>query len=236
MSIILTFLLINNKVFAQEDPEEFLENPQPLAYSSHFCYQENAYTYECNVFFSFFLPIYGPIEENDYFLVNNLNVVFRKGLNRNTNSYEYLDHIVTTSGFTEFTFTITVLKSIVIENFEGDITPLFENHIKIYVDYYVEPINPDYELGFRDGYNNGYSNGYDKGLEDGYNQGYDTGYNKGYNDGARATQSQAYQRGYNEGLKDSFYSKFHVWIVPAIIVVVIAGIFVGYRREKYGGD
>lgn len=230
-TLFFSLILVNN-VYAQD----FVENPQPLSYSHHSLLQENAYTYEYVVTFSFSYPIIDFTEESGYILVNNIDVVFRKGINRNTNSYEYLGHIVTIGGYTEFDFVITVLKSIVDSNYQDDITPLFENDIQIYIDYYIEPINPDYELGFRDGLNVGYNNGYDKGLQEGYDEGYNTGYNEGYTDGARASQSEAYQRGYNEGARDSFISKIDIWIVPAIIVVVIAGIFVGYRRERYFND
>lgn len=107
------------------------------------------------------------------------------------------------------------------------------------------------DVGYNNGYNVGYDEGYNEGHQDGrsegYNIGYDFGYNEGYNvgygDGVRATEPQAYQRGYNDGYEEAtntavskFTSNLHVWLVPAIIIVVIAGIFVGYRRERYGND
>ena len=96
--------------------------------------------------------------------------------------------------------------------------------------------NDAYRIGFDNGYNRGYNegneDGFEQGFEEGYNQGFEYGktveYEQGYNDG--------YNDGYNEGIKEPFYSNFDKWIVPAIIIVVIAGIFVGYRRERYGGD
>ena len=99
--------------------------------------------------------------------------------------------------------------------------------------------NDAYHMGYRNGYNYGYINGeeagYERGFEEGYEQGFDDGktleYEDGYNDG--------YNIGYDDGLNAStskFTSNLHVWIVPAMIVVIVAGIFVGYRRERHWND
>lgn len=169
-------------------------------------------------------------------MINNINATFQKGLNRDTNSYAYDGHIVLTSGTTEIYFTITVLKSIVDFEYNGDITPLLEHDTRIYMDY-LDPTNIEYDRGFRDGYNRGIDDGYDRGYNDGrntgYTDGYNTGYYAGYTDGTKTSQTEAYQQGYNDGARNSFISKLDKWIVPAIIIVVIAGIFVGYRRERY---
>lgn len=230
-TIILSLLIVNNKVYAQEFPP----NPKAITYLTHTLEQENAYTYEYYVIYFVSVPVFDVIDENDYFLVNNINAVFRKGINRNTNSYEYDGKIVLTSGYTEIYFRITVLKTLVDSQYSTDITPLFDQDTRIYIDY-LDPDNIDYDRGFLDGYNRGYDDGYSDGERVSYNNGYNAGYNQGYTDGTRATEAEAYQRGYNDGARSSFQSKLHVWIVPAIIVVVIAGIFVGYRRERFGGD
>src|SRR5690554_1020239 len=86
-SIVLSFLLINNGVFAQEEePPIYLHF---VNYSRYEFLQENAYTYEYLV--TFYAPFTVPetIGSNDYFLIENINVNFRKGINRNTNSYEF---------------------------------------------------------------------------------------------------------------------------------------------------
>lgn len=234
-TIIFSILIINNKIYAQEYPI----NPKPITYLTHSFEQENTYTYEYFVIYFVSTPIFEAINADDYFLINNINTVFNKGLDRNTNSYEYDGHIVLTSGVTEIYFRITVLKSIVDIEYSDDITPLFEHDTRIYIDY-LDPTSVDYDRGFIDGYNrgfdDGYNNGYNEGRNTGYTDGYNTGYYAGYTDGTKTSQSEAYQQGYNDGARDSFQSKLHVWIVPAIIVVTVAGIFVGYRRERFGGD
>lgn len=100
-----------------------------------------------------------------------------------------------------------------------------------------------YNVGYDEGYNEGHQEGQSEGYNIGYNFGYNNGYNRGYNDGVRATEPQAYQRGYDDGYNEAsnqapikFMSNLHVWLVPAIIIVVVAGIFVGYRRERHWND
>src|SRR5690606_17881378 len=92
--------------------------------------------------------------------------------------------------------------------------------------------NRGYNVGYDEGYNEGHQDGQSEGYNIGYNFGYNNGYNRGYNDGVRATEPEAYQRGYDDGYEDAsstainkFTSNLHVWLVPAIIIVVIAGIF-----------
>lgn len=229
--LILSLLLVNNKVYAQEGPASF----NPVTYVTHSFYQQYSYTREYTVIYYAPVPIFvEPDETLEYIMDNKIGVTFKKGYDITTNSYELIDHIVLTSGFTELTFRITIGNTL--DASYEDIRQFFENDSTMYVKYYIEPINPDYELGFRDGYNRGYSDGYYTGEQEGYNSGYNTGYNKGYSDGSRASQQEAYQRGYNDGARDSFISKIDKWLVPAIIIVVIAGIFVGYRRERYSGD
>lgn len=95
--------------------------------------------------------------------------------------------------------------------------------------------NDGYNRGYNSGYNQGYFNGIGEGFNLGYNDGYNTGYNIGYTNGINATQEDVYKRGYNDGLKSalgSFTNNFHVWFVPAIILVFAIGIFVTYRRGR----
>lgn len=77
-----------------------------------------------------------------------------------------------------------------------------------------------------------------------YQQGYEKGFEEGEIVGRGIATGDAYDLGYRDGYKealknanvDSFYANFDKWIVPAIIIVVVAGIFVGYRRERYGNE
>ena len=149
------------------------------------------------------------------------------------------------------------------ENFPLDPTPLFRYYSALYVTYISDTGSIDYDTGYSHGYDAGYDKGLDDGYINGYDVGYNTGYNygydlgkdegyiegfeRGYDVGINETQPNVYQRGYNDGYSDgyndgkneppmSFVNNLHVWIVPAIIIVIIAGIFVGYRKERYGGD
>lgn len=148
-------------------------------------------------------------------------------------------------------------------DFPLDPTPLFRYYSALYITYISDTGSIDYDVGYSDGYEAGYdkglddgfNNGYDVGYNTGYNYGYDTGHNDGYTEGfergydvgIRESQPEVYQRGYDDGYEDgyndgvkeppmSFVNNLHVWIVPAIIVVIIAGIFVGYRRERHYDD
>lgn len=77
-----------------------------------------------------------------------------------------------------------------------------------------------------------------------YQQGYDKGFDDGVIVGRGEVTDEAYFIGYDDGYRDAlknagvnkFYANFDKWIVPAIIIVVVAGIFVGYRRERYGNE
>ena len=148
-------------------------------------------------------------------------------------------------------------------NFPLDPTPLFRYYSALYVEYTGDTGSTDYTVGYQDGYEAGYEKGLDDGFDNGYDTGFITGYNygygighdegyiegyeRGYDVGINETQPNVYQRGYNDGYSDgyndgvneppmSFVNNLHVWIVPAIIIVIIAGIFVGYRRERYDSD
>ena len=235
MSIVLSFLLINNKVFAQKFPSILIsiQNCNP------FYEQENAYTYEYALI-CYVDDIISPLRENDYYLVTELNANFRKNLNRNTFSYELMEqNSYQQNGhyYTRFEFRITALKSFVDDKYGNryQFYNALQYDITIYMRYFSDTGSIDYDLGYNDGFNDGRSQGYSSG----YNDGYSSGYNTGYNTGLQVSQQEAYQRGYDDGLKNAypeFVNKLDTWIVPAIIIVIIAGIFVGYRRERYGGE
>ncbi len=199
-SLIFSLSFFNFKTYAAvEDYPNILIK---LDYSNTQYYQENANTYEYLVNYTID-NVFNPylIGDNDYYLISNLNVFFRKGINRNTYSYEVVN-IYNTPDNTSFQFHITLLKSYVNENYSSPYnivsSDFFMHNTGIYITHIIDEESPDYKAG----HDKGYDEGYDKGKED--------------------------------VLKEppmSFVNNLHVWLVPAIIIVVIAGIFVGYRRE-----
>lgn len=232
-TLILSLLLVNNKVYAQEFPLMVART----TYIGYQIVQINENTNEYTVGYTISGEIL-PITENDYFLVNFIGVVFRKGLDRRTNSYEFQSKTYNpNTDITTITIRFTVLKTFLQNNYpDGDYSKLFRDDIAIYIGKQDIDVNDAYNIGFNDGYSIGFDDGYINGENSGYGRGYSTGYNDGYTRGVRDAEPEAYQRGYNDGASESFQSKLHVWIVPAIIIVVITGIFVGYRRERYGND
>lgn len=232
-TLLLSLFLVNNKVYAQsaQDPVGVPIYLRVVRFEGLEKIQDNVNTSEYYVYYAAPVSIYEPTTETDYFLINYINVVFRKGLNRNTNSYELASKVVEPSR-TRITLRVTVLKTLISENYPTGVLPLFAQDSHLYVKF-SDPTSEEYTRGYNDGYNTGYNQGYSIGSNEGYENGYNTGYDEGYTDGVKVTESEAYQRGYNDGSKKSFQANLHTWIVPAIIVVVIAGIFVGYRRERY---
>lgn len=113
---------------------------------------------------------------------------------------------------------------------------------------YNEGYDVGYNTGRNDGYNSGYNNGYingeqagyarglDDGFDNGYNYGYDEGYELGYDAGLEVSYdygyNNGYQDGFNDGFNEPFISNIHIWLVPAIIIVFVIGIFVTYRRGR----
>ena len=231
-TIFLSLFLINNKVFAQEFPVSAVR----ASYFSFRPEQLNQNTDEFTVGYTIqgYYPTYPILNENAYFLVNYLNVTFKKGLDRRTNSYQFERMTYNPdTDFTTITIRFTVLRSFLQENYpEGDYGNLFSRDTVLY----IYKISPDAEDAYNIGFSDGYRIGYDDGRVYGENEGYGRGYSDGYTDGVKVAESEVYQRGYNDGANKSFLSNLDKWLVPAIIIVIIAGIFVGYRRERYGGE
>lgn len=87
---------------------------------------------------------------------------------------------------------------------------------------------------------------YDNGYDDGYNDAkeqyayYDNGtyhdgnyaYDKGYQDGLDSDSQSAYNKGYIDGGNNAFQANLHVWIVPAIIIVIGLGGYLTIARSK----
>lgn len=258
-TVFLSLFIVNNKVYAQDD---FPSNLVRIPYSAYYYEQTHQYTYEYTIEYIFDNYLIFELDENDYYFVTKSNGSFYKGYEPIQNSYEIVDIYTWVDQFTRgtlITLRVTVEKRL-IEDYYGDpydyqvVLPFFRDDTALYVNYYIPDPNA-YNRGFNDGYDIGYSQGYDDGLQigeqvgydngysDGYSNGFNNGYNEGYGDGVRAIEPQAYQRGYDDGYEEAtnkssikFMSNIQVWLVPAIIIVVIAGIFVGYRRERYGGD
>ena len=271
-TVILSLLIVNNRVHAQELPAITMRIPYMI--DSFSFIQSNENTYEFYAYYGIEEIIIEDLAENEYFMIFDMFEPYKKGLDRRTNSYELTGVYPHEPFYTEFQIRMTVLKSIIgaYGGFYLDNIEQFLNEVPtLYIKYYPGSDSIDYQAGYNDGYNNGYNDGfqvgdengfnrgYNVGYEEGYNEGhqegrsegynigYDFGYNQGYNagygDGVRATEPQAYQRGYDDGYEEAtnkssikFMSNIQVWLVPAIIIVVIAGIFVGYRRERYGSD
>lgn len=229
----------NFKIYAQEN---FPNRPKRISYVSNVFITENNLTYEYNVFYYVTGPIDEEITDDKYFLINNINVVFRKGTNRNTNTYEFIEKTTLISGDTELIFRVTVLKSLVNAEYPDDISLLFSRDSSMYLEY-LDITDSEYDRGYSEGYDRGYNIGfergeqlgYDRGYGIGYDEGYDEGYEKGdevgYDRGVRVTEPEARRQGYIKGAEEAFIANLHVWLVPAMIIVVIVGIFVGYRRK-----
>src|SRR5690606_4792040 len=153
-----------------------------------------------------------------------------------TNAY-YLFQKGFEPGYTVFTFIITVEKTFIDSFFVNpyEVGRMFDEFTSIYVSY--EAFDDEYNRGYLDGYNQGLEDGFAVGYQVGYNNGKEVGFNEGYlegyDDGILEDGSEAYNKGYEDGTKASiskFTANLHVWLVQAIIVVTVAGIFVGYRR------
>ena len=107
-----------------------------LEYSDYYLLQENAYTFEYMV--AFYLDYLTDYDETNFIFVNDMNEVFRYGLNRNTNSIEYNEHVAERDK-TRYTFVFTLKKSLV-DSINGDIDGFFANHSVMYLEsYYTNP-------------------------------------------------------------------------------------------------
>lgn len=100
---------------------------------------------------------------------------------------------------------------------------------------YSVGVQESYDVGYQAGYLVGYDDGKNEWQIIGYYEGYEEGYDTGYNDGINATQQEVYQRGFEDGVNSTlgkFSSNFHIWIIPAIIIVFAIGIFISYKRSR----
>lgn len=231
--------IVNNKTYAQtEYPAITMNLPFETLYQFE---PENAYTYEFIVRYRFNLsmPIESVQDINDYYMLTDYYIPLRKGLNRNSNSYA-LENVIrnTGLGYGIVEVRVTLNKTFVDDEFGHmyNTTPFFSDGSALYIEYISDSDSVDYDLGYSDGFRDGENTGYNRG----YDHGYTEGYMDGWFDGLDQADPMAYERGYNNGYEDGlkaatseFQTNLDKWIVPAIIIVVIAGIFVGYRRERY---
>lgn len=95
----------------------------------------------------------------------------------------------------------------------------------------------DYIIGFEDGgdamidvvANDIYSNGVAV-------YGLTQSTSKDFIDGTAVSSEGVYEQGYLDGGNDSFMAGFDVWIVPAIIIVLIVGGYIGIRKKMNKGE
>ena len=57
-------------------------------------------------------------------------------------------------------------------------------------------------------------------------------YDLGFIAGSEATEAIAYEQGYLAGGKNSFMANLEKWMVPAIIIVLIAGGFIAFMKMR----
>ena len=271
-TVILSLLIVNNRVHAQELPAIMMRIPYTI--DSYSFIQSNENTYEFYAYYDI-EEIIEDLAENEYFMIFDMFEPYKKGIDRRTNSYELEEVDPFEPSYTTFTIRMTILKSIIDAygsvSVEANIDQFLNEVPILYIKYYPGPDSIDYQAGYNDGYNNGYNDGFQVGDENGYNRGYNDGYDDGFDYGRDLGRREGYNDGYDDGYEQGiiigkqfsyedgfidgqefgynlgyddamklattkFQTNLHVWLIPAIIIVVIAGIFVGYRRERYGGD
>lgn len=256
-TLILSFSLlpVTNKTYAQE--EKYPNYIMKTSYNYHVLDHENFNTYEFRVYYYVYDVQLQQITTDEYFLINDIGINFRKGINRNTNSYVLEElSVPPMANYSIIGLRVTVLRTLLNDNYNypddtNGIQLLFRDDTALYILYQSNKGSLDYNSGYDDGYNKGrddgynqgYDEGYDIGYDVGYDYGYDLGYDFGYDDGytvgVKEPSPEAYEKGrqdgYNEAskeFKENFGLKVDVWLVPAIIIVFAVGIFVTYRRGR----
>src|SRR5690606_4845393 len=85
-TVFLSLFLISNKTYAQV--EAYPDFIRKVEFDSIIEFRENANTYEYLVSYFYITAIVPDgLEVNEYFMTTFHNILLRKGLNRNTNSY-----------------------------------------------------------------------------------------------------------------------------------------------------
>ena len=160
--MVISFLFMSGFTTLAESKTNAQEYPSGLykATFERFQYiQENTRTHEYVVYYVVPFIINETISENDYYFINNINEAFRKGINRNTNSYILESQSVdSVNGQTWFFVRVTVLETLLDSKYPDGMVPLFENDTAFYININLSGIN-EYERGYKDGYNEGYEDG-----------------------------------------------------------------------------
>lgn len=100
---------------------------------------------------------------------------------------------------------------------------------------YIDGNQDGYFWGHEEGYDEGYNIGYDLGFDVGYIAGDENGYNRGYEEGVAVSFDVGHEAGWNEAMDTvlvKFTDRIHIWLIPAIILVFIIGVFIAYRRRQ----
>lgn len=202
ISILFTsFLLVSNKTYAQEQKYPNYLVKVPYSQGAILFIQENTYTYEFYVFYRIDGVCIETISQNEYFLVDDISINFRKIVNRNTNSYELVDNsCVTVANYMTISLRVTITKTLADDYGYPDYSMLellFSRDTSLYI--ILPTDNPIYDAGYQDGYQNGYQNGYENGIDTGYEIGFGDGFTNGYNQGYEDGQEVGYQDGYDDG-------------------------------------
>ncbi|MEM1973671.1 MAG: hypothetical protein QXN68_02655 [Thermoplasmata archaeon] len=87
-------------------------------------------------------------------------------------------------------------------------------------------------VSFRYNYNVSLRTPYDDGYVAGYNVGFEAGKEVGILEGIDITSPEAYEKGYLDGNLNGFYANLHVWMPPAIIIVIILGGIVWFATRR----
>lgn len=233
--LVLSIFIVNNNSYAQEYPGYLMKATYlPYLYNP---IATNANTYEYEITYTVNVMLEG-IGANDYFLVNDTGIPFRRGIDRRTNSYT-LKRIrqYPENGYSTIEIHVTLLKNLVEEyaddpDYPLDAHPIFNNYVSLYIKYVSDTGSIDYDSGYYDGHEDGYMVGY----EDGINDGYRDGYNDGYDNGLVAGETVAYEKGYQDGANKSFMGTIDKWLVPSIIITMLLGGFFAIARRKRDGD
>lgn len=220
ISILSFSLLFDNKTYAQTYPDITVK----ATFKDVYLKRETTYSYEYTVLYRVPNEVFSGMDIGDYYFITTSDILLHKGINIYANSYEiWYEYSEPIEPYTVIYLRVTLLRSFVEKNYSKDpkssnyIANFFRDASALYISY----------IG-GDDYDRGYKDGYDDGKQDGYKEGYKVGYEEGEENGLK----QGYQNGYNKALYEKFMSNIHVWIVPAIIIVLVIGIFVSYRKSN----
>lgn len=181
-TIFFSLFLVNNKIYAQELPDITMK----VEYIDYYFERTNQNTYEYHVTYGIENIIIENLEEDEYYLIIDMFIPYKKGIDRRTNSYELYEVIPFDPYYTHFIIQMTILKTIIDDDYNGNVDQFLSESVTLYIKY----DSNEYDIGYNDGYSDGFNDGRDLGNYEGYNDGYDDGYNDGYDDG--------YNDGYND--------------------------------------